>query len=177
MTERLGLTLLHRHYTIEEHERVVEYGHVATPWPVTGNNVVSAGRIVPRAWMFSGTGPIPYEYGFNSEGEDLYSNFDFPDGFVAEFTSFLEQYDLQDSFGICTMGEAEWTGRVERTIGRVSVTVPMAGLQEAIEEKEAVERILDDYVPSVWSFDCKIGLESATMKLARNCLWCPNRNC
>ncbi|KAJ2895033.1 hypothetical protein MKZ38_006988 [Zalerion maritima] len=169
LTEHVGLILLHRHYFLNEGEKVVAFGHVSTPWPVpdTAGDTVSGGHLVPRSWRFLHHEPVAYEFGFNHPGQEEYSRLDLPDGFVREVDAFLADAQLDEVLGICAIGAAEVEGRVEKTLGRVNFTVPPSS------PSEMDATLTPDYRPSVWSFDCKSSLRDTTIKLARACWVCP----
>jgi len=168
VTTRIGLALLHKHFTVEEGERVVEFGHVSTPWPVPDDGRVAGGYVVPRSWRFWDGSLEPYEFGFNHPGQEEYDDVDLPDDFVRQLQDFLTEANLLDVLGICAIGPAENVGRIEKNRGRVNFTVPAASPQDLDV------RSTPTHSPSVWSFDCKVGLNDATIKLARACLVCPS---
>lgn len=174
---RIGLTLLHHHFEIGPGEKVVEYGNVSTPWVVPDDNRI-VGRLftgfaVPRSWRFQDGNLRPYEYGFNVEGENLYDTRELPPRFVEDVKTFLEANGLDDTLGLCTMGTSN-DARVEKTIGRVSITVPMETVVQT--GPPLVRSHMNDYTEAVWSFDCIAGVESSVIKLARYCLWCPDED-
>ncbi|KAF1347049.1 hypothetical protein BDV97DRAFT_400918 [Delphinella strobiligena] len=74
----VGLSLLHKHYSIVEGEQVVEFGHVSTSWPVPPDGKVAGGYLVPRSWRFLQHNLMPYEFGFNHPGQEDYRNEDLP---------------------------------------------------------------------------------------------------
>lgn len=159
-------------------ERVVEYGNVSTPWPVPDNGVVTGrlfnGVTVPRTWKFIDGNLEPTEYGFNVEGEELYDSAPIPEPFIEDTRSFLVDNGLEDILGICTMGTSN-DARVEKTIGRVSITVPMdtvVGGGSPLVRSHMND--MNEFTEAVWSFDCIAGMESSVFKLARFCLWCPD---
>jgi len=168
--DRLGLVLLHRHFSIEDHEHVVEYGHVSTPWPLLPESPFAGGQTVPRSWRFIDQTPVPYEFGFNHPQEQLYDVDGLPDLFVDDVARFLKDTSLDAVLGVCTLGPEIGRGRIETTRGRVSITVPISD--------ELNARLLDsDHTPAVWAFGCNIGMENTTIKLARACWVCPKPNC
>lgn len=158
---------MHKHYSIVEGERVVEFGHVSTPWPVPVDGKVAGGYVVPRSWRFLNHKLEPYEFGFNHPGQEDYDSTDLPPDFVREVDVFLSDNKLDDVLGICAIGSADLEGRIEKNRGRVNFTVPAASLAEMDS------RVMPEHSPSIWSFDCKTGLGDATIKLARACWVCP----
>ncbi len=167
VASEVGLSLLHKHFTIEEGEMVVEFGHVSTPWPVPPNGKVAGGHVVPRSWRFMSGKLVPYEFGFNHPAQSEYKEYDLPTGFVEEVAIFLSDTDLDDVIGICAIGSAEVEGRIELNRGRVNFTVPPS------KPEDMDVRLVPEHAPSVWAFDCKTGLRDTTMTLARVCWVCP----
>ncbi|KAF4445054.1 hypothetical protein FACUT_256 [Fusarium acutatum] len=167
VTDTVGLALLHKHFSIEEGERVVEFGHVSTPWPVPPDGRTAGGYLVPRSWRFWDDMLEPYEFGFNHPGQEEYKDVPLPAGFVERLRAFLAETNLLDVLGICVIGEDEVVGRIEKNRGRVNFTVP------ASRPEDLSVDLTPTHSPSVWSFDCKSGLNDATIKLARACWVCP----
>ncbi|KAK2591795.1 hypothetical protein QQS21_010496 [Conoideocrella luteorostrata] len=166
-TESIGLALLHKHFSISPGERVVEFGHVSTPWPVPADGKVAGGYVVPRSWRFWNGNLEPYEFGFNHPGQEDYEDVLLPVDFVEQLRAFLSKTNLLDVLGVCVIGAAEIVGRIEKNRGRVNFTVPAAG------PEDLDVTVTPTHSPSVWSFDCKSGLNDATIKLARACWVCP----
>lgn len=167
VTDTVGLALLHKHFSIEEGERVVEFGHVSTPWPVPPDGRMAGGYLVPRSWRFWDDMLEPYEFGFNHPGQEEYKDVPLPSGFVERLRAFLDETNLLDVLGICIIGEDEIVGRIEKNRGRVNFTVP------ASRPEDLSVDLTPTHSPSVWSFDCKSGLNDSTIKLARACWVCP----
>ncbi|KAI0111106.1 hypothetical protein GGR51DRAFT_65815 [Nemania sp. FL0031] len=167
IASEVGLSLLHKHFTIQEGEIVVEFGHVSTPWPVPLSGKVAGGCVVPRSWRFMSGKLVPYEFGFNHPAQSEYKEYDLPTGFVEEVATFLSDTDLEDVLGICAIGTAEVEGRIEMNRGRVNFTVPPS------KPEDMDVRVIPEHAPSVWAFDCKTGLKDTTMTLARVCWVCP----
>lgn len=109
----------------------------------------------------------PYEFGFNHPGQEEYKDVPLPAGFVERLRAFLAETNLLDVLGICVIGEDEIVGRIEKNRGRVNFTVP------ASRPEDLSVDLTPTHSPSVWSFDCKSGLNDATIKLARACWVCP----
>jgi len=168
ISRRVGLSLLHKHYSIVEGERVVEFGHVSTPWPVPADGRVAGGYVVPRSWRFIDHKLEAYEFGFNHPGEESYDD-DMPPNFVHDVETFLSENHLEDVLGICAIGTADLEGRIEKNRGRVNFTVP------AQSPDEMDVNITPEHSPSVWTFagDCKAEMKNSTIQLARACWVCP----
>ncbi|KAI8630195.1 hypothetical protein F5Y19DRAFT_474579 [Xylariaceae sp. FL1651] len=162
-SSEVGLSLLHKHFTINEGEMVVEFGHVSTPWPVPPSGQVAGGHVVPRSWRFMNGRLVPYEFGFNHPAQSEYKESHLPSGFVEEVAVFLSDTCLDDVLGICAIGNAELEGRIEMNRGRVNFTIPPS------KPEDMDVRVVPEHAPSVWAFDCKTGLRDTTMTLARVC--------
>ncbi|KAI1194640.1 hypothetical protein F5X97DRAFT_346526 [Nemania serpens] len=147
IASEVGLSLLHKHFTIEEGEMVVEFGHVSTPWPVPSNGKVAGGYVVPRSWRFMSGKLVPYEFGFNHPAQSEYKEYGLPTGFVEEVATFLSNTDLEDVLGICAIGNAELEGRIEMNRGRVNFTVPPS------KPEDMDVKLVPEHSPSVWAFD------------------------
>lgn len=63
--ERFGVVLLHKHLDMAPTERLVEYGHTASPWTVGDATSPTVnkyeGAIVPRSFRLMGGNFVPYE--------------------------------------------------------------------------------------------------------------------
>ena len=124
-------------------EMLVEYGKVATPWPVLPANATSlygiseyppfvhGGQLVPRCWKLHKEGLIPTEFGFNPYVDagpgTRYSEVEFQTNFVSELQLLLKQNNLLDIFGLVALDHTDLEGfpRLEKTMGRVSITIPL----------------------------------------------------
>ncbi|KPM36279.1 hypothetical protein AK830_g10292 [Neonectria ditissima] len=101
-------------------------------------------------WMLE-----PYEFGFNHPGQEEYDPVEMPTGFVTKLHSFLAETNLLDVLGICTIGQAESVGRIEKNRGRVNFTVP------AVSPQDLDAATNPSHSPSVWSFDSVPAVEIA----------------
>jgi len=159
----LGLMILHRHFDMTPDEKLVEFRGVATPWPVNDESEVFGGKIVAKCWAFYQGGLHPTEFGFNPPGEPSYLETTFQAEFVQELYEFLSLLKLDDIFGLVSLSDSDLLSMrgVERTIGRVSITLP---LSEDIE--------LPDTIESVWAFGCHESMDNSSLWPARICWVC-----
>ncbi|KAF8448494.1 hypothetical protein BDZ91DRAFT_751950 [Kalaharituber pfeilii] len=200
--------MLHRHFSMEPNELLVEYGNVATPWPVLPPTVnsfdaleeypptVFGGKLVPRCWKVHNGSLIPTEFGYNPQGADYgsdqklgpkgrYSEVEFDSGFVTAIVNTLVERNLQDIFGITVVDNVELDGimGIERTIGRVSITLPVtiplnSNHPQDIEEDgsqtqdDILDEVLQTGVESVWTFGCHQKMENSRILPARICWVC-----
>lgn len=143
-------------------EKLVEYGGVATPWQLPETNEIFGGKAVPRCWAFSEGELYPTEFGFNPSGEDTYPEVTFWADFVKELYELLCQLELDDVFGLTVLNDGNLLvlRGIERTVGRVSITLPITGDQATT----AVE--------SVWTFGCHESLDNSSLWPARICWVC-----
>lgn len=157
-----GVMILHRHFDMTQDERLVEYGGVTTPWPLSETNEIFGGKVVPRCWTFSKGGLYPIEFGFNPSGENTYPEVKFQAGFVQELHELLCRLEIDDLFGLTILddGDLSTLRGIERTVGRVSITIPVSEGQVA----SAVE--------SVWTFGCHENMNNSSLWPARICWVC-----
>lgn len=143
-------------------EKLVEYGGVTTPWQLSETNEIFGGKAVPRCWAFSRGELYPIEFGFNPSGEKTYPEVKFRADFVRELHGLLSQLKLDDIFGLTLLdvGNDSIYRGIERTVGRVSVTLPITDDQATA----AVE--------SVWTFGCHESLDDSSFWPARICWVC-----
>ncbi|RPA72310.1 hypothetical protein BJ508DRAFT_419533 [Ascobolus immersus RN42] len=151
-----------------EHERLVEYGQIATPWLVRSRSVLG-GKIVPKSWAFRSGALFPVEFGFNP-GKLSPSTSRFPEirltqAFVTELYELLMREGLQNILGLTTIEDSEATlssGKVinvERTIGRVSIMLP-----GSIRSQTSLE--------VSWSFGCSKAVSDSRLFAAKICWVC-----
>ncbi|KAI9769972.1 MAG: hypothetical protein M1840_003683 [Geoglossum simile] len=59
MDRTFGLILLHRHFELDQNERLVSYGDTSVPWRLSKISK----NITPSNWLLSGDGAFrPYEF-------------------------------------------------------------------------------------------------------------------
>ncbi|KAH8198649.1 hypothetical protein TruAng_007190 [Truncatella angustata] len=117
-----GLSLLHRHFDLDERERLVEYNGTAVPWNQDIKKFVQ-----PNNWVFEGHIFRPFEFYYNGvEGatKDVVT----PDttkyqAFVESFKGLLVQYNAADLFGLCSYPGDDYPGRVEVTQARANINL------------------------------------------------------
>lgn len=143
-------------------EKLVEYGGVTTPWQLFGMDEIFGGKVVPRCWAFFEGELYPTEFGFNPSGENTYPEVAFRADFVKELHELLSQLKLGDVVGLTVLDDGNLLAlrRMERTVGRVSIALPVTDDQAAT----AVE--------SVWTFGCHESLDDSSLWPARICWVC-----
>ncbi|CCX12357.1 Similar to hypothetical protein FOXB_14048 [Fusarium oxysporum Fo5176]; acc. no. EGU75452 [Pyronema omphalodes CBS 100304] len=158
MHSTLGVILLHRHFLLNQDEKLIEYPGVSTPWTVgISSSSIVGGRITPRCWSISSDKQLqPTEFRFVIPGDDLFEP-DFPEDFIDDFYGFLLRRGLAALMGLTMFNATDAISgnrEVERTIRRISVTIPV---QEA--QFEGVE--------AAWTFGCQENLSDSQFLNAR----------
>ena len=119
----LGITLLHNHFLLEQHEMLVNVDSVAVPWDTTSGATELAG-VSASAWRFTNQGLAPYEFAYAAVEIYLYHH---PmQSFLLELGTILEKHNLANILGICFLGEKsiDRPTTIEFTSGRVNITLP-----------------------------------------------------
>ncbi|KAA8896200.1 hypothetical protein FN846DRAFT_965870 [Sphaerosporella brunnea] len=169
---RLGLIMLHRHFSVYSGEKVVEYNGVATPWDVGDATEVFGGRLVPRCWAFFDGKLCPTEFKFEPPRRGAAPNVtEFPSEFVDEFFNFISKRGLDGLLGLTvfdSVGGFSGPREAERTVGRVSITLPVdmwtREFEEGVEGTEPTE--------TAWTFGCHESMDDSGLMNARICWVC-----
>ncbi|KAI5858008.1 hypothetical protein BZA05DRAFT_385560 [Tricharina praecox] len=165
--------MLHRHFSLSLDERLIEYRGVATPWSVGSKTNIFGGRIVPRSWAFFDGKLHPTEFQFlaptapsptpTTESPEL----EFPKAFVREFYDFVAHRGLDGLLGLTlfdAVGGFPGLREVERTVGRVSVTMPMT-----VNDGDSDQGISTE---TAWTFGCHERMDDSELMNARVCWVC-----
>lgn len=150
--QKFGLQLLHRHFSMDPSEILVEVERTSTPWNVKnlGDNAsVMQGRVFPRSFRLSAgsDGPKfqPYEFRYVLNGEEALANPNDAEDeeFAEKLVGILKKYSLENVLGINALtpevkplrgfvGEPKWLW--EKTIGRANIFFPISELgKDSIE--------------------------------------------
>jgi hypothetical protein len=154
--DRFGLYLNHRHFLLQQGERLVEYGNVQTPMQLSSASPDMMARVVPKTWGFFDGSLVPFEFKFASSAEALRPTFA-PSQFLSDLQSYLDTNGLASRFGILSRvdhHDFDPQGYFEMTVGRVSMMVP----NEDFPDK--------DITHVAWFFD-----ENGA-KIAKDCYRC-----
>ena len=159
-----GVRLIHKHFPLNDDERMVQYGHTALPWD---SKMAAAreldGTILPSSWLFRDGVAHPYEFHYvpdhqrTSSGQPL----DVED-FAAFFTAYrhwLGQNNLIDVLGLFILQSEKrtngWSEMLEINLesSRASVMFPQDAYGEDIpfnpfDVRDGEEVI----VPAGWFF-------------------------
>ncbi|KAL3438874.1 hypothetical protein BDV09DRAFT_158818 [Aspergillus tetrazonus] len=128
VTDLLGLTLVHRHFDVNEDELLVECNGTTTPWtvPDSVSLCVDDGTIKPQSWAFLHGRLMPFEFffepSFSSTGvpsPDPLSGVD--SAFFHEFESLLQQRHLDRTLGLCLLSRCP-EPQIEITRERANIT-------------------------------------------------------
>ncbi|GFF59091.1 hypothetical protein IFM51744_09792 [Aspergillus udagawae] len=128
VTDLLGLTLVHRHFDVNEDELLVESNGTTMPWTVPGlaSFCDDDGTIKPQSWAFLHGRLMPFEFffepSFSSPKDprvDLLSGVD--SAFFHEFESVLRQRHLDNTLGLCLLSRCPQP-QIEITRGRANIT-------------------------------------------------------
>jgi hypothetical protein len=117
-----GLGLLHRHFDLNDAERLVEFNETSTPWNVEGSADLLGGSIRPQSWLFTADGKVvPYEFYFapHNAGEEL--SLEKKSAFLEDVFAALKKHGLRDLVGLRLYPGEGYEGRVELTEGRANI--------------------------------------------------------
>ncbi|PNP86473.1 hypothetical protein FNYG_00175 [Fusarium nygamai] len=131
-----GVRLLHRHFDLDQQERMVQFGSVASPW--TENIIKRAtktGVVQPSNWLFQDGTAYPYETRYlDTEPQNLSSGrFDYFDFFV-EYARFLSENDLMDTLDLVLCEENSRT-----SINEICLAVERVAINYHAEEELNVQ--------------------------------------
>jgi len=170
--DHLALTIAHRHFDLNEDEKIVEHGPVSTPWALTEGSSANlrqmGGVIHPKTWAFLDGELFPYEYSFTiADKNSSVLEPSFTKQFVTDFYDVLCEENLEDCLGLIwpdipILQAPDGVG-MEATIGRVSITTEMHEIPPR-----------NDYIETTWHF-ALYGEENEGelgSKLQRVCLRC-----
>jgi hypothetical protein len=132
----LGVQLLHRHFSLDNDERLVDVGGASVPWSDDGSEALDS-RILPVSWAFEGDTYHPYEFRFSPPTQELYKPV-VPEPFFVEFNEALKAHDLQGVLGIRSLKTSpSKKPEMEITKGRSNITFDYDS--DAAEDDNAIE--------------------------------------
>jgi len=115
----LGVQLLHRHFSLDNDERLVDVGGASVPWSNDGSEALDL-RILPVSWAFEGDTYHPYEFKFVPPAEEFHEPV-VPEPFLIEFNEAIKTHNMQGVLGIRSLKTAK-KPEMEITKGRANVT-------------------------------------------------------
>jgi hypothetical protein len=136
----LGVQLLHRHFSLDNDERLVDVGGASVPWSNDGSEALDS-RILPVSWVFEGDTYHPYEFRFVPPTQELHEPV-VPEPFLVEFNEALKAHDVQGVLGIRSLKSTK-KPEMEITNGRTNVTFDY--------DSDAAE--YDNAIEASWAFD------------------------
>jgi hypothetical protein len=143
---RLGVQLLHRHFSLRSDERLVDVGNASVPWSNVGSEALDS-CIIPASWAFEGDSYHPYEFKFippnQAGGSQELKELTIQEPFLVEFNEALKAHHLQGILGIRALKGDCKKPELEITNGRSNITFEYDS--DAAEEDKAIE--------ASWVFD------------------------
>ncbi|CAG8522681.1 18626_t:CDS:2 [Acaulospora morrowiae] len=138
-----GLTLLHIHFLLEKGEILLETGSLSDnqqkviSQPVKVDDLVSSvqgsnWRITPDNLY------VPYEFRLENENKKVDFSSSEIQSFLNVFSRKLNELNLTDIFGICTIEKDNSLPGIENTEGRKNITVPLTDSVKPGDQIEAV---------------------------------------
>ncbi|KAL3472730.1 hypothetical protein BJX99DRAFT_262046 [Aspergillus californicus] len=123
--DRFGITLVHRHFDLNQNEVLVESNGTTMPWTTTGLRDED-GTIRPHSWAVLRGRLMPFEFYFEPNfaspelsSLDYFSGVD--PGFFDEFKSLLQLQNLDTNLGICLLSRCP-EPQIELTRERANIT-------------------------------------------------------
>jgi hypothetical protein len=144
--EKYGVSLLHKHFSMDPTERLVEFHNTSTPWLIGKEKAEATfrhhdGFIVPRTFSFKNDVdglPMPYEFAFTYDEPKAFTDAEI--AFFKAFATLLVAYSLQDVIGICTLNLQSDNFPLEITEGRANIMI----------KGDAVPK--ESVIQAVWGF-------------------------
>lgn len=118
MDRRFGLAMMHRHFDMERHEKLVEYNGTSTPWP----RAYGMKEPQPAMWSFDDKGllrPTKFYYSETEDGSFTKKDLDF----IAKLKAELSLRRLDNVFGLARYPGDNFDGSCEFTQGRANINL------------------------------------------------------
>ncbi|KAH0542351.1 hypothetical protein FGG08_003289 [Glutinoglossum americanum] len=153
MDRTFGLILLHRHFELDQNERLVSYGDTSVPWQLSKISK----NIMPSNWLLSGDGAIrPYEFCYTpamdeATGPNL-ANSD-QQAFFDALIELLHKHKAEGLWGLCRYPGDGFPGRVEITEGRANINLRPEDYPKDMESRTAAWF----FSPPLWDQKCNCG--------------------
>jgi hypothetical protein len=130
MCNQFGVTLLHRHFDLDQSERLVEVGKTSTPWGPSAYENTYLGKVIPQAFIFSAPGQlVPFEYTFfTHEAMNSGTIIDISSAtkaFVDDLETLLLLFQLEKVLGLRTRPETSAKYEVEFTVDRANIFIEL----------------------------------------------------
>ena len=131
---------MHRHFSLEPSEQLVQYEHTTAPWRVTESPNYLQPRITPKNWAFISGKLFPYEFRFSPSDDDAVP-YSLPPAFLDDVLEVLTRHDLQDVYGLARLQaedrDTTKPGLLEFTAGRTNIVVPFTPDMEKMSKVDA----------------------------------------
>jgi len=142
MSEKFGISLLHRHFDIDESERLVAVNDTSTPWGHEAYSNHKLGKVLPQAFIFTSPDKIvPFEYTFFTP--NLLDNVTLFESatkaFLTELGLCLFSLQLEKVLGLRVHPGIQKKLKLEFTVNRANINVDI--------DKESPE-----HIPTSWYF-------------------------
>jgi len=139
--KELGISLLHKHFTIKPTERLVDFRNISAPWTIGDDDANDAiithkhdGLILPRSFRLVDEGKlVPYEFDFSDT--DWIPRFN--PAFISELSDLLCASGLDQILGLRILDKRESELPVEITKGKMNIMIPRG----VIPESELIEAL------------------------------------
>ncbi|KAK2803796.1 hypothetical protein FQN51_003026 [Onygenales sp. PD_10] len=129
MHGRYGVSLLHKHFSMETNQRLVDLQNLSTPWTVPKYE----GFVIPRTFrFFNGIwSPVEFDYSpCTSDGD--------PDpAFLVGISALLRQHGLENVLGVRSLDRYDSELSVEITEGKTNIMMPRG----SVKDSELIEAV------------------------------------
>ncbi|KAI1443543.1 hypothetical protein F5Y02DRAFT_392755 [Annulohypoxylon stygium] len=159
----LGLTLTHRHFPLNDGEKLVNYGPVAYPWDMNTTTDEVALEIHPSSWRFAGPGTLaPYEFEYIAGPASPENPLDKPkiQEFLDRLGALFQEHNLTHLLGVQRLDTVVNTEPgLEFTAERANITLPLkaAGPDGA------------NAIDALWIFDKEVPTAPTEARVAKTC--------
>jgi hypothetical protein len=127
---RFGVTLLHRHFDMDESERLVTVHNTSTPWGCQDYSDHPLGKVLPQAFIFTSPDKIvPFEYTFftSNISNNIILFETATKAFLAELGACLFSLQLEKVLGLRVHPGPQEKRKVEFTVNRANINIEMTG--------------------------------------------------
>lgn len=136
MHELYGVSLLHKHFSMETNQRLVDLRNMSTPWTVNNSDIVVPkyeGFIIPRTFRFFNGVWSPVEFDVlpgSSDGDPDHE-------FLVGISALLHQHGLDNVLGLRSLDRYDPELSVEITEGKTNIMIPRG----SVKDSELIEAV------------------------------------
>ena len=97
-----GIRLVHKHFRLQDNERMIQHGNTALPWDSEmAAGLEADGTVTPASWLFRDGVAYPYEFQYNPN-QELENDFHVEDyaSFFTAYHAYLLNNGLTDVLGL-----------------------------------------------------------------------------